>query len=263
MKKEYKIETLFIAVSIFDRYLAQIGHWTFPRDQVCLLATISLLIAAKLEQPISPSFLRMIGLLTDEEQRQVSKNALIDLEAKILVQKGFDFGFPGPIQAMERYLRLLAFDTNKIVSDMGYQICKFQLNDSRFLGYRPSQLAACAVIISINIYRRDQEKFEKSGVFKNGEDAEPVADAASFFSISKKKGSNGESMLLINTDIWNNSNIAAVTGYTIEMLKQALFELSMFIRNNLSPDRLAGFDIDSVLEETDFVENKHMKKEKN
>jgi hypothetical protein len=188
VKKEYKIETLFIAVSIFDRYLAQIGHWTFPRDQVCLLATISILIAAKLEQPISPSFLRMIGLLTEEEQRQVSKSALIDLEAKILVQTGFDFGFPGPIQAMERYLRLLGFDTNKIVSDMGYQICKFQLNDSRFLGYRPSQLAACAVIISINIYRRDQEKFEKSGVFKNGEDEEPVADAASFFSISKKKG---------------------------------------------------------------------------
>ena len=61
-------------------------------------------------------------------------------------------------------------------------------------------------------------------------------------------------MLLINTDIWNNPNIAAVTGYTIEMLKQALFELSMFIRNNLSPDRLAGFDIDSVMEVTDFVE---------
>ena len=40
----------------------------------------------------------MIGLLTEEEQRQVSKSALIDLEAKILVQTGFDFGFPiGPI----------------------------------------------------------------------------------------------------------------------------------------------------------------------
>lgn len=41
--------------------------------------------------------------------------------------------------------------------------------------------------------------------------------------------------------------MTAVTGYTIQMLRQALFELSMFIRNNLSPDRLAGFDLDSVL----------------
>lgn len=51
----------------------------------------------------------------------------------------------------------------------------------------------------------------------------------------------------MNTDIWNNQNMTAVTGYTIQMLRQALFELSMFIRNNLSPDRLAGFDLDSVL----------------
>lgn len=69
IKKEYKIETLFVAVSIFDRFLAAIGHWTFPRDQICLLATTSILMAAKLEQPISPSFLRMISLLTEDEQK--------------------------------------------------------------------------------------------------------------------------------------------------------------------------------------------------
>jgi hypothetical protein len=125
IRKEYKIETLFVAVSIFDRFLASTGHWAFPRDQVCLLATTSILMAAKLEQPISPSFLRMIGLLTEDEQRQVNKAALIDLEARIIFTLGFDFGFPGPIQTMERYLRLLGFDTNKIVCDMGYQISKF------------------------------------------------------------------------------------------------------------------------------------------
>lgn len=120
LKKEYKIETLFIAVAIFDRYMAHVGHWNFPRDQVCLLATISMLIAAKIDQPISPSFLRMISLLTDDEQKSVSKPALIDLEAKILVSMGFDFSFPGPVQCMERFLRILNFDTNKIVNDMSY-----------------------------------------------------------------------------------------------------------------------------------------------
>lgn len=67
IKKEYKIETLFIAVGIFDTFLARVGHWNFPRDQVCLLATISMLMAAKLEQPISPSFVRMISLLSEDE----------------------------------------------------------------------------------------------------------------------------------------------------------------------------------------------------
>lgn len=73
VKKEYKIETLFVAVGIFDHYLAAVGHWNFPRDKVCLLATASMLMAAKLEQPISPSFVRMISLLSEDEQQNVSK----------------------------------------------------------------------------------------------------------------------------------------------------------------------------------------------
>jgi hypothetical protein len=63
---------------------------------------------------------------------------------------------------MERYLRLLGYDKNQIVYDMSYQICKFQLNDSKFLDYRPSQIAAAAVLISINIVKRDEERAKKS-----------------------------------------------------------------------------------------------------
>ena len=92
---------------------------------MCKLATISMLMAAKLEQPISPSFTRMIGLLTDEEQQTVNKAGLIELEADILITMNFDYNFPGPIQTLERYLRVLEYDFNKTVYDMSYQICKF------------------------------------------------------------------------------------------------------------------------------------------
>ena len=110
---------------------------------------------------------------------------------------------------------------------MGHQICKFQLNDSKFLKYRPSMIAACAVIISINIYRRDKEKLEQSGVFS---DDERVNEVESFFKFSPKQSFDGVSKILMNTDIWNNAMVVSVTGYTIEMLRKALFELSMFIR---------------------------------
>ena len=50
----------------------------------------------------------------------MSKQQLIDLEAQILTSLGFDFSWPGPIQSMERFLRVLEFDQNKIVNDMGY-----------------------------------------------------------------------------------------------------------------------------------------------
>lgn len=48
---------------------------------------------------------------------------------------------------------------------MAFQLSKFVLNDSRFLSYRPSQLAACSVLIAINIFKRDEEEYQKTGVF--------------------------------------------------------------------------------------------------
>lgn len=67
----------------------------------------------------------------------------------------FDYNFPGPIQSMERFLRILDYDFNRTVYDMSYQICKFQLNDCKFLDFLPSQLAACSILIAVNIYERD------------------------------------------------------------------------------------------------------------
>ena len=63
--REYKIETIFLALSLADRYLAQI---TVKKEQApCLiiLATTCVLIAAKLEQPVSPSFNLMINLVNE------------------------------------------------------------------------------------------------------------------------------------------------------------------------------------------------------
>jgi len=44
------------------------------------LGATVLLIAAKLEQPISPSFNRMLALLPASEQKDITKQKLVDLE---------------------------------------------------------------------------------------------------------------------------------------------------------------------------------------
>ena len=95
--KGYKPETLFLAAGIFDRYIAMIGPSNFPRDQAMTLATISMLLAAKVEEPVQPSFNRMIKLLSEWERTHVCIKSLIDLEEKVLTTLGFDFNFPGPI----------------------------------------------------------------------------------------------------------------------------------------------------------------------
>lgn len=82
---------------MFDKYLSVIGHWNYPREHILKLAISSLLLAAKLEQPISPSFSKMINLIPEDERKNLTKEILIDLEADILIRLGFDFNYPCPI----------------------------------------------------------------------------------------------------------------------------------------------------------------------
>ena len=51
-------------------------------------------------------------------------------------------------------------------------------------------------------------------------------------------------MLKLNLDIWNQKKVVSLSGYSIEMLIDCLSDLSNFIRVNLSPDRLEGFDLE-------------------
>ena len=72
-KKDYKVETVFTAANILDHYIHAIGVENFPKLKMVNLATVCSLMAAKLEQPISPSFSRMITLLSEAEQKHVTK----------------------------------------------------------------------------------------------------------------------------------------------------------------------------------------------
>ena len=114
--KEYKIEILFLAVGIFDRYIKAIGIDKFAKNKIICLATVSLLLAAKMEDPLQPSFIRMIEKLPQQYKHLVTLNKLQDMEMDVLMVLGFDFSFPGPILPMDRYLRILDYDDNKLVS---------------------------------------------------------------------------------------------------------------------------------------------------
>ena len=61
--KAYKSETMFLACSIADRFLANYMRRDAKEPNLVHLATIALLLGAKLEQPMFPSFERMINLI--------------------------------------------------------------------------------------------------------------------------------------------------------------------------------------------------------
>ena len=58
----------------------------------------------------------------------------------------------------------------------------------------------------------------------------------------------------LNLAIWNNDEVSRVTGYQLTDIKDCLFDLAEFISSNLSPNRLAGFDIEAIKKEEDFCQ---------
>ena len=157
-KKDYKPETLHLAGSIADRFLKKLlEEGTEEIPNLFALAATVMLMAAKMEQPISPSFNRMIALLPTTEQAKTTKIDLINLEERILVALEFGVHYTGPMPFLERYQRLLNLDEESKVHDIkqiGFtarQFCKYMQRYGQFLTWKPSKIAGAALVLAINL----------------------------------------------------------------------------------------------------------------
>lgn len=124
------METLHLAISIADRYLNDLAaEDSYP--PLVQLATISLLMAAKLEQPLQPSVDKMVKLVFEGQNggkgwplvggslsRQAYKTQISLLEVKIFFKRNFELQWAGPIPFAERYMKLI-LSQNKIRSRLG------------------------------------------------------------------------------------------------------------------------------------------------
>jgi hypothetical protein len=144
-KDGYKPETMHLAGNITDRYLHHLAINGKHAPNLAMLATISILMAAKLEQPVSPSFNRMINLLPESQRKRMDKEDLVDLEEKIILALDFDFNYASPITFLERYQRLFSVDQeaeDKNMQQIGHtarQFCKYMQRNSNFLEYTQAQ----------------------------------------------------------------------------------------------------------------------------
>jgi len=73
-------------------------------------------------------------------------------------------------------------------------------------------IAACAALISINIY--ENEKKENNNFFS---------------------APNSSNLLELNTNIWNNKTINDTSCYSIEDIRPCLHKLAKFLAKNIMP----------------------------
>ena len=108
--KNYKEETLYLACSISDHYLAALVEIGKPSPCLIQLAIVSTLIAAKLEESMQPSFKRMVRLVQKEWGIDTTRESFVRLEEQIIHMLDFDFLKTGPLFYLERFTRLMNLD---------------------------------------------------------------------------------------------------------------------------------------------------------
>ena len=159
--KDYRIETLFLAVNLADRFLVHTQQEGEEAPNLIILTVTTLLLAAKVEQPIEPSFNRVITYLEKLHATTIKKQQIVDLEEKILRALNFELLYVSPITFLGRFLRIFGLDDEKEnknakqITNLSKQFCIFMQQESFFLDYMPSQIAAASLLFSVNISLSD------------------------------------------------------------------------------------------------------------
>mmetsp|Transcript_1643 Transcript_1643/g.2406 ORF Transcript_1643/g.2406 Transcript_1643/m.2406 type:complete len:140 (+) Transcript_1643:538-957(+) len=108
--KSYRELTLYLAVSIADRYLAEIAAKGVQAPKVVLLAAVSLLLAAKINESKLPNFNNMTILASEHLQTKIEIVELTRLERQILIELEFDLQSEVTLNFVERFLQLFYLD---------------------------------------------------------------------------------------------------------------------------------------------------------
>ena len=108
--KQYTLETLFLACSIIDRFMKKLVEMNSEAPHLVLLGTVGLMIAAKMNEHVMPSFELTIDILPPSLQKKVSEKKMRELEIKILQVLDFDLTYDGPLPFLDRYAYLLNID---------------------------------------------------------------------------------------------------------------------------------------------------------
>ena len=158
-------------MSIADRYLTVLATKGKKAPNLIQLATISILLAAKMYQHMNPCFDMMIERLPSLLREQVTREQLITLEELIIRALDFDLQHDGPLPFLERYQRVLGIDiesTNGFYYKIGYsarKLLRHMMHKATFLAYRPSQIAATAILVAIDLNKAEgqaeMEQYER------------------------------------------------------------------------------------------------------
>jgi len=145
MKYKMRVETLFLACSIIDRYLSAVQ---VVRRRLQLVGVVAMLIAAKFEE-INPPQVDDFVYITD---RAYTKEDVLAEECAMLAALGFRVASATAAHFLKRLT--VVNRCNDEHSALVQYVTELALVELQFVRFAPSRLAAAAVLLSNEVMRR-------------------------------------------------------------------------------------------------------------
>ena len=119
-----------------------------------LIALTSTILAAKMNESVTPLFEYTASLLPETLHQKVSKSQWKSLESHILFLLDFELKFDSPLLYLNRFIHVLGLETidgSDNVKDWATKLSQHFKRESEYLTYKPSQVAAACLMFAINI----------------------------------------------------------------------------------------------------------------
>jgi len=135
-------QTLYICVNVMDRYLERKA---VKRDELQLIGCTALWTASKIEEIYSPEVQDFVQI----SDRAFKRADLIAMEGQILNVLDFKLTFPTPFVFLTRWLRVSNADKRQKL--FATYCVERSLQEYTFLRYKPSMVAASAVMLAFQV----------------------------------------------------------------------------------------------------------------
>eukprot|EP00746_Dinoflagellata_sp_MGD_P152944 gnl/MRDRNA2_/MRDRNA2_83977_c0_seq5.p1 gnl/MRDRNA2_/MRDRNA2_83977_c0~~gnl/MRDRNA2_/MRDRNA2_83977_c0_seq5.p1 ORF type:complete len:382 (+),score=80.92 gnl/MRDRNA2_/MRDRNA2_83977_c0_seq5:93-1238(+) len=145
MKYKLKAETLFLAISILDRFLAK---KRVSRKKLQLVGVVSTLIAAKYEEIYPPEINDLVYIC----DKAYTKNEIVEMEIVVLNALEFQLRVPTAVAFLDRYGEINSCTEGH--RQLVQYLAELALPSVKMIRFKPSHLAAAAIFLSNKLLKQ-------------------------------------------------------------------------------------------------------------
>jgi len=145
LKYKLRQETLFLSLSLIDRFLARVP---VPRNRLQLVGVVAMFVASKFED-ITPPQVADFVYITDNAYTQ---DDVRRAEVIMLTELSFNLVVPTPLHFVDRLLR--ANGSDGIHTELVGYLLELSMLDLHMIRHHASLLSAAAVLLGNNLLRR-------------------------------------------------------------------------------------------------------------